>query len=35
MEHVGREILGPGLTEFQQPGKDQISGIFHWLAQDP
>ncbi|WP_394269540.1 ATP-dependent endonuclease [Qipengyuania sp.] len=34
MEHVGREILGPGLAEFQQPGRDQIGGIFEWLAKD-
>lgn len=34
MEHVGREILGPGLAEFQQPAQDQIRGIFDWLATD-
>lgn len=34
MEHVGREILGPGLAEFQQPVQDQIRGIFDWLAKD-
>ena len=33
MEHVGREILGPGLADFQQPGRDQISAIYDWLAQ--
>jgi hypothetical protein len=34
MEHVGREIIGPGLAEFQQPGKDQIGRIYDWLAKD-
>jgi hypothetical protein len=34
MEYVGREIVGPGLAEFQQPTRDQINGIFDWLAQD-
>lgn len=33
MEHVGREVLGPGLTDFQQPAQDQIRGIFDWLAK--
>ncbi|MGL3822998.1 ATP-dependent nuclease [Sphingopyxis sp. R3-92] len=33
MEHVGREILGPGLAELQQPFQDQIRGIYDWLAE--
>lgn len=33
MEHVGREILGPGLVEFQQPCRDQIGSIYDWLAK--
>ena len=33
MEHVGREILGPGLAEFQQPGRDQFIRIYDWLAK--
>ena len=33
MEYVGREIVGPGLAEFQQPARDQINGIFDWLAR--
>lgn len=33
MEHVGREIIGPGFAEFQQPVRDQLGGIFDWLAE--